>query len=155
MKVVVQRVDRAKLDIDGNLHCSINKGILVLLGFTHQDSNLLFDWFCNKLINLRIFNDEQGKMNLSVRDVGGEIMLVSNFTLYGDSMRGFRPSYSDAMSPTKAESLYNEFVTYFQQNYPDTKIVSGVFGAMMNIELVNNGPVTIIFGKKVEKTNFA
>lgn len=147
MKVVVQRVDWAKLNIGGNLHCSINKGILVLLGFTHQDSNSLFDWFCNKLINLRIFNDEQGKMNLSVRDFGGEIMLVSNFTLYGDAMRGFRPSYSDAMVPTKAEMLYNEFVAYFQKSYPDTKIVSGVFGAMMNIEFVNNGPVTIILEK--------
>lgn len=147
MKVVVQRVDRAKLYIDSQMHCSISKGILVLIGFNQSDEKSLFDWFCNKLINLRIFNDEQGKMNLSVKDIDGEIMLVSNFTLYGDASKGFRPSYSNAMTPPLAENLYNQFVEYFQENYPNTRIVSGVFGAMMNIELVNNGPVTIIIEK--------
>lgn len=148
MKAVVQRVDWAKLEIDGILHCSINKGILVLLGFNHKDSNLLFDWFCNKLINLRIFNDENQKMNLSVKDIDGEIMIVSNFTLYGDPTRGFRPSYSNAMPPNEAELLYNDFVDYFQKKFPESKIVSGVFGAMMNIKFVNNGPVTIILEKE-------
>ncbi len=147
MKAVVQRVDWAKLEIDQNLHCSINQGLLVLLGFTHSDSEEMFDWFCNKLINLRIFNDEQGKMNLSVQNIKGEIMVVSNFTLYGDASRGFRPSFSDAMKPNEAEILFNKFVNFFREKYPHTKIVAGVFGAMMNIEFVNNGPVTIIIEK--------
>jgi len=147
MKAVVQRVDWAKLEIDQNLHSSINQGLLVLLGFTHSDSEEMFDWFCNKLINLRIFNDEQGKMNLSVQNIKGEIMVVSNFTLYGDASRGFRPSFSDAMKPNEAEILFNKFVKFFQEKYPHTKIVAGVFGAMMNIEFVNNGPVTIIIEK--------
>lgn len=147
MKAVVQRVDWAKLFIDGQLHCSINQGLLVLVGLNNTDNQRLFEWFCNKLINLRIFNDEQGKMNLSVRDIGGEIMLVSNFTLYGDTQKGFRPSYSSAMPPAEAETLYDKFVTFFSENYHDTKIVTGKFGAMMNIEFVNNGPVTIIVEK--------
>lgn len=147
MKAVVQRVDWAKLEIDQKEYCSINLGLLVLLGFTHTDREELFEWFCNKLINLRIFNDEQGKMNLSVKDINGEIMVVSNFTLYGDVTRGFRPSYSDAMKPDVAEILYNKFVKFFQEKYPNTKIVSGKFGAMMNIQFVNNGPVTIIIEK--------
>lgn len=147
MKAVVQRVDWAELEIDGKLFCSINRGLLVLLGFTHSDSEEMFDWFCNKLINLRIFNDEQDKMNLSVQNINGEIMVVSNFTLYGDATRGFRPSFSDAMKPDEAEILFDKFVNYFQKKYPNTKIVSGVFGAMMNIKFVNNGPVTIIIDK--------
>lgn len=147
MKAVVQRADWAKLFIDGQLHCSINRGLMVLVGLSNTDNESLFEWFCNKLINLRIFNDEQGKMNLSVQDVKGEIMLVSNFTLYGDPQKGFRPSYSNAMPPEEAKILYNKFVTFFSEKYPDTKIVSGIFGAMMNIEFVNNGPVTIIVEK--------
>lgn len=149
MKAVVQRVNRSQLYINNQIHCSINQGILVLIGLHYTDTSSLFEWFCNKLVNLRIFNDENGKMNLSVRDIGGEIMLVSNFTLYGDASRGFRPSYSDAMHPKLAENLYNEFVEFFKSHYPDIKIVSGVFGEMMNIEFVNNGPVTII----IEKNN--
>ncbi|MGB9701708.1 MAG: D-aminoacyl-tRNA deacylase [Candidatus Kapaibacteriota bacterium] len=147
MKVVVQKVKYSKLFIEDKLICSINNGLLVLVGLHLLDTKDLFSWFANKLINLRIFPDKEGKMNLSVKDINGEIMLVSNFTLYGNAQKGFRPSYSSAMLPEDAKLMYEDFVTFFQTNYPETKIVSGVFGEMMEIELLNDGPVTIIIEK--------
>lgn len=147
MKIVVQRVNSAKLTIDGAEHCSINRGILALVGIKTDDNESVFEWIGNKLVNLRIFNDAEGKMNLSVSDIEGEIMLVSNFTLYGDARKGFRPSYTDAMLPELAKSYYDNFVKFMQTKYPKVKIVSGIFGAMMDIELINNGPVTVIIEK--------
>ena len=149
MKAVVQRVDYAKLSINDKLHCQINTGILTLIGIHKSDDEKIINWMINKLVNLRLFNDKDDKMNLSVRDISGEIMLVSNFTLYGDSHKGFRPSYTNAGAPEFAEPIYSKFVNEFINQYPEIKIVSGLFGAMMNIELVNNGPVTIL----VEKEN--
>ena len=148
MRAVVQRVDYAKLYIDNHLHCQINNGILALIGIHKSDNDKIINWMINKLINLRLFNDKDDKMNLSVKDISGEIMLVSNFTLYGDARKGFRPSYTDAAPPEFAETLYSKFVNGFVNQYPEIKIVSGVFGAMMNIELVNNGPVTILIEKE-------
>lgn len=148
MKVVVQKVKYSKLFIEDKLICSIDNGLLVLIGLHVFDNRELFSWFANKLINLRIFPDEVGKMNLSVKDIKGDIMLVSNFTLYGDAQKGFRPSYSNAMLPKEAKLMYEEFVSFFQTNYPETKIVSGIFGEMMEIELINDGPVTIIIEKE-------
>ncbi|HPD33254.1 MAG TPA: D-aminoacyl-tRNA deacylase [Bacteroidota bacterium] len=148
MRAVVQRVDYAKLFINYGLHCQINKGILAFIGIRQSDNEKIMKWMINKLANLRLFNDNDEKMNLSVRDISGDIMLVSNFTIYGDARKGFRPSYTDAAPPEFAEPLYYKFVNDFINQYPDLKIVSGIFGAMMNIELVNNGPVTILIERE-------
>jgi len=147
MRIVVQRVDWAKLYIENSLFCQINKGILALVGIRQSDDEKIINWMINKIINLRLFNDLDGKMNLSTNDIKGDIMLVSNFTLYGDTRKGFRPSYTNAASSEIAENLYNKFVNGFINQYPGIKIVSGIFGAMMNIEMVNNGPVTILIEK--------
>lgn len=148
MRAVVQRVDYARLFINNLLHCQIDTGILVLIGIHQSDDEKIINWMINKLVNLRLFNDKDNKMNLSVKDVSGDIMLVSNFTLYGDARKGFRPSYTDVATPEFAEPLYSKFVNEFIIQYPEIKIVSGIFGAMMNIELVNNGPVTILIEKE-------
>ncbi|OGU57667.1 MAG: D-tyrosyl-tRNA(Tyr) deacylase [Ignavibacteria bacterium GWF2_33_9] len=150
MKIIIQRTNSSKLFIDNKLFCETKKGFLALVGFTASDDESLFPWFANRIMNLRIFPDEEGKMNLSLLDVGGEAMFVSNFTLYGDSKKGFRPSYSGAMQPADAELLYYKFVDYINFNYKDTKVASGVFGAMMDIEFVNSGPVTLIIEKNNE-----
>ena len=142
MRAVVQRVDYARLFINNLLHCQIDTGILVLIGIHQSDNDKNINWMINKLVNLRLFNDKDNKMNLSVKDVSGDIML------YGDARKGFRPSYTDAATPEFAEPLYSKFVNEFIIQYPEIKIVSGIFGAMMNIELVNNGPVTILIEKE-------
>lgn len=149
MKVIIQRTKYSKLFIDDKLFCSSNYGFMALVAFNSSDNESLFPWFANKIMNLRIFPDEADKMNLSLLDVQGEAMFVSNFTLYGDAKRGFRPSYSDAMLPPDAELLYYKFMEFLKTNYPESKIVSGVFGAMMDIEIVNEGPVTIIIEKNI------
>jgi D-tyrosyl-tRNA(Tyr) deacylase len=149
MKVVVQKVKYSKLWIKSKLVCSIDKGLVVLLGFKFLDDETLFEWFANKLVNLRIFNDDTGKMNLSVKDISGSLMIISNFTLYGDVRKGFRPSYSSAMDPTSAKLLFDKFVDYLYKSYPNINIQTGVFGEMMEVELLNDGPVTII----IEKSN--
>ncbi len=148
MRAIVQRVDYAKLFIDNTLHCQINQGILIFIGIRQSDDDKIIKWMINKLANLRLFNDNDEKMNLSVKEIGADIMLVSNFTLYGDARKGFRPSYTQAAQPEFAEPFYDKFVNEFVKEYPELKIVSGVFGAMMNIELVNNGPVTILIEKE-------
>jgi D-tyrosyl-tRNA(Tyr) deacylase len=153
MRVIVQRVNFAKLFIDNSLHCQINKGILALIGIHRNDDGKAINWMINKIINLRLFDDEQGKMNLSVKDISGEIMLVSNFTLYGDANKGFRPTYVNAAPSDIAEIIYSNFAKQFINQYPEINIVSGVFGAMMDIELVNNGPVTILIEKEINSKN--
>jgi D-tyrosyl-tRNA(Tyr) deacylase len=121
---------------------------MALVGFCESDDETLFPWFANKIMNLRIFPDEDDKMNLSLIDIAGEAMFVSNFTLYGDARKGFRPSYSGAKTSVDAELLYYKFIEYLKSNYLKTKIVSGIFGAMMDIEFINEGPVTIIIEKQ-------
>lgn len=150
MKIIIQRTKYSKLFIESELYCSAEKGFMALVGFCDSDDESLFPWFANKIMNLRIFPDDDGKMNLSLLDINGEAMFISNFTLYGDAKKGFRPSYSNALQPIDAEILYYKFIDYLQKNYQLTKIVSGVFGAMMDIEFVNEGPVTIIIQKEVE-----
>jgi D-tyrosyl-tRNA(Tyr) deacylase len=150
MKAVVQRVSRAAVRVDGQTIGEIGRGLLVLLGVGKGDTEADADWMINKLLNLRIFPDDADKMNRSVTDIGGEILVVSQFTLYGDVRKGTRPSFSDAMPPAEAEKLYNEFMAKLRKATPlhpapsGIKIAEGKFAAMMDVELVNDGPVTII-----------
>lgn len=146
MKAVVQRVKSAKVTIDGKINGQIQKGLLVLLGITHSDDSKTIDWMCNKLLNLRIFNDDNDKMNLSVSDIEGGILVISNFTLYADARKGFRPSYTDAAPPEVSEPIYNQFMLALK-NSTNLSIQEGIFGAMMDVELINDGPVTIIIEK--------
>ena len=144
MKALVQRVKSASVTIDGNLYSQINPGYLVLLGIEKNDTEDKIDWMVNKLINLRIFENEEGKMALSILDVKGEILLVSQFTLCADCKKGNRPSFDNAMSPKDAECFYNKFVDCLKQKI---SVKTGVFGAMMEVALINDGPVTFMVEK--------
>lgn len=147
MIAVVQRVKQCSVTIRANNEKrSIGKGLLIFLAIKNDDNIETIKWFVNKIINLRIFPDVNDKMNLSVQNVGGEIMVVSNFTLYGDVMRGFRPNFTCSAPPEVAEPIYNLFVEQIKTS-TQNKVVTGEFGAMMDIELVNDGPVTIIIEK--------
>lgn len=146
MRAVIQRVDQASVRINSQLFSSINQGVLVLLGVEKDDSGKDADYILEKTVNLRIFEDEQGKMNLSVIDIAGEIMVVSQFTLLGDCIKGRRPSFSRAEEPFKAKNLYEYFV---HQAAPKVKkVATGKFQEMMQIELTNNGPVTILLDSR-------
>ena len=142
MRAVVQRVSSATVRTGGETVASIGTGLLVLAGLHADDTPSDLDYMTNKILGLRIFNDEQGTMNLSVTDIQGEVLLVSQFTLYGDARRGKRPSYSSAMKPDLARPLFEHFVTRFIALHDKTR--AGIFGADMEISLVNSGPVTII-----------
>lgn len=142
MRLVVQRTSGVEVLIDGKLHSSTSVGLLVLFGTRKGDREASCAWLADKLVNLRIFEDDAGKMNLSALDVRGEIMVVSQFTLYADTRKGRRPSFNDAMEPLQAEKLYDCFVT--QVELSGLKVSSGVFGAMMDVRFVNVGPVTLI-----------
>lgn len=142
MKLVIQRVSSAKLEVDGKIVSEINKGMLVLLGISNTDNGSQIEWLAKKLVDLRIFADENGKMNLSINDVQGEILLVSQFTLYASCKKGRRPDFNNAARPNIAEKLYLEFAEELKKNGIDPRF--GIFGAHMNISLTNDGPVTII-----------
>ena len=142
MKAVLQRVSRAKVSVDGEISGAIDQGLLVLLGVGAGDSEADATFLLEKIVNLRIFNDENGKMNLSVIDVSGGLLVVSQFTLYADTRKGRRPSYTGAASPDNANRLY-EFFVEAARNYV-TRVETGRFQAMMDVDLVNDGPVTII-----------
>ncbi|MCX7886201.1 MAG: D-aminoacyl-tRNA deacylase [Verrucomicrobiae bacterium] len=143
MKAVVQRVSRAAVRADGQEVGRIGPGLLVLLGFGRHDTAADAEWMIRKLLALRIFPDEAGKMNRSVSDIGGALLVVSQFTLYGVLEKGTRPSFSDAMPPADAERFYYEFMKRLRAATP-LQVEEGRFGAMMEVELVNDGPVTII-----------
>lgn len=145
MKCLIQRVKRASVTINGELHSSINKGILALLGVEKGDTSENALKLSEKIINLRIFEDENGKMNKSLKDVNGEMLIVSQFTLCGDCKKGTRPSFDKAELPQKANELYEEFVRIVNQSGISTG--TGKFGAMMDVELVNDGPVTFLLEK--------
>lgn len=147
MRAIIQRVSRANVRIDGKIHGEIGDGLLVFLAVNDTDNDDIMKWFCNKIVNLRIFPDEKDKMNRSVLDIGGSILLISNFTLYGDIRHGFRPSFTRAAPPEIAEPMYNKILNHLRDNYP-VKVEAGLFGAMMDIELVNAGPVTISIEKE-------
>ncbi|HKP68235.1 MAG TPA: D-aminoacyl-tRNA deacylase [Pyrinomonadaceae bacterium] len=142
MRAVLQRVKRAKVTVDGEITGEIGQGILLLLGVGSGDSESEVTYLVEKTINLRIFSDEDDKMNLSVQDVGGGLLVVSQFTLFADTRKGRRPSYLGAATPDEANSLYEVFVAEARRHI--TKVETGRFQAMMDVELVNDGPVTII-----------
>ena len=144
MRAVVQRVKRAEVRVDGRVVGRISKGLLVLIGVGVRDEYDDVKWMADKLVNLRIFEDDDSKMNLSLLDVGGEILLVSQFTLYGDCRRGRRPSFTDAADPEKGRDMFEKLIAYLKENYRNLRIETGVFRAMMEVELINDGPVTIL-----------
>lgn len=146
MKVVVQRVKEASVTVGNEITGVIENGLLLLVGIHEDDTNNQLTWMCDKIMKLRIFEDEDGKMNRSVSDVKGGILVVSQFTLYGDAKKGTRPSFIAAARPEKAEPMYNQMIEYFKSNSSLT-IQGGKFGAMMDVHLINNGPVTLILEK--------
>ena len=145
MKAVVQRTARASVSIDGETVGRIDRGLLVLLGIEPDDGEADIEYMVKKCSGLRIFEDENGKMNLSVQDVGGSILLVSQFTLLGDARKGNRPSFTGAAVPEKAIPIYERVISELAKRLP---VQTGVFGADMQVELVNDGPVTILLDSK-------
>lgn len=143
MKAVIQRVTSASVSINGDIKSEIKTGLLVLLGVTHHDTFADIEWLTNKLVGLRIFNDAEGAMNLSVTQVGGDILVVSQFTLYASTKKGNRPSFLEAAKPESAIPLYEEFVSTLSRKHTK-RVYTGEFGADMKINLLNDGPVTII-----------
>ncbi|MCG8373907.1 MAG: D-aminoacyl-tRNA deacylase [Balneolales bacterium] len=146
MRVVVQRVKSASVTVNEEITGAIGKGVLLLVGIHTHDTNEQLRWMCDKILKLRIFEDEEGKMNRSVTDVNGGILVVSQFTLYGDVKKGTRPSFIESARPEKAEPMYEQMIHYFKEQ-SELNIQSGTFGAMMDVELINDGPVTIILEK--------
>ena len=146
MRAVVQRVSRAKVTVDEGLVGEIGKGLVVLLGLARDDTKLDAAYLAEKICALRIFDDDEGKMNLSVKDLNGGVLIVSQFTLYGDVRRGLRPSWIEAAAPEVAEPLYEFFVR--QVRAAISEVGTGSFRAMMQVELVNDGPVTILLDSK-------
>ncbi|MEI6054945.1 MAG: D-aminoacyl-tRNA deacylase [Lentisphaerota bacterium] len=145
MRIVIQRVSQASVKVDGNITGEIGKGFMVLLGITHNDTEKEADFMSDKVLNLRVFEDNDGKMNLGLKDIEGSVLVISQFTLYGDALKGRRPSFTQAARPEKAIPLYE----YFIRKVRETGIIveTGIFGAMMEVSLTNSGPVTIIIEK--------
>jgi len=141
MRVLIQRVTRASVRVDDRTVGSIGTGLVALVGFTHDDGEEQIAWMADKLLGLRVFADTADKMNLALADVGGSLLVVSQFTLYGDAVRGRRPSFVDAARPDAAEALYDRFVAALRAL--GALVETGSFGASMQVELVNDGPVTI------------
>jgi D-tyrosyl-tRNA(Tyr) deacylase len=150
MRAVIQKVSRASVKIGEKIKSEIGIGLLVLIGIEESDEDMDIDWLCCKIINLRIFNDNNEVMNLSVLEVGGNILLISQFTLHAKTKKGNRPSYIRAARPDIAIPLYNKFVVRLSQ-LMGKEICTGEFGAMMQVELVNDGPVTIIIDSKAKE----
>jgi len=143
MKIVLQRVSEASVTVDDEQIGAIEHGLMLLVGIHEDDKRQQMEWLANKILKLRVFDDKDGKMNLSVQDVGGEILVVPQFTLYGDYEQGNRPSYFEAAAPDKANQLYEDMITYFR-NHADLNIETGKFGAYMDVQLHNDGPVTLV-----------
>lgn len=146
MRMVVQRASRGRVKVEGRVTGEIKHGLVLLVGVTHDDTEQDADWLADKTVGLRIFEDAEGKMNLSLLDVGGEVLSVSQFTLYGDSRKGRRPNFMEAAKPEQANRLYE----YFNDKLRScgVRVETGVFGAMMEVELVNDGPVTLLLDSK-------
>lgn len=143
MRALIQRVSSANVVIEGEIYGEIGHGILILLGITHEDSEKDIDWLIRKITQLRIFSDEEGKMNLSVQDVEGSLLVISQFTLFAESKKGNRPSYTQSAPPQVAIPLYEKFLNKLGQSFVG-KIETGKFGADMKVSLLNDGPVTIM-----------
>ncbi len=150
MKIVVQRVKNASVTIDEKIHGQINKGFLVLLGITTSDTISDVDYLVKKVCNLRVFNDENDKMNLGLKDINGSLLIISQFTLYGDCSHGNRPSFIEAARPETAIPLYEYFISECKKEVPIVE--TGIFGADMKVSLLNDGPVTIIIDSKDRKS---
>lgn len=144
MRAVVQRVSHCNVTVDGRITGSINTGLLVLLGVSAKDAQRDMDYIVDKVLNMRIFCDDNDKMNLSVQDISGDIMVVSQFTLYGDARKGRRPSFSESAPADMAKSWYDKFVETLRQTYKAGSIATGIFQADMKVDLLNDGPVTIL-----------
>jgi len=147
MRAVIQRVTRASVSISNKIKSEIGPGLVVLTGIEETDNDTDIEWLCNKIVNLRIFNDKDDVMNLSILNIGGNILVISQFTLHAKTKKGNRPSYIRAAHPTIAVPLYNKFVKTLSL-LMGKKVCTGEFGAMMQVELVNDGPVTIIIDTK-------
>ncbi len=147
MRILLQRVSEASVTIKKNVHSSISTGLLLLVGIEESDSNEDIDWLVRKILNMRIFSDEQGKMNLSLLDVEGEILIVSQFTLYASCKKGNRPSFVRSAQPKVAIPLYEEFIRSVQKKIT-SEVKTGIFGANMKVESTNDGPVTILLDSK-------
>jgi D-tyrosyl-tRNA(Tyr) deacylase len=141
MRVLLQRVSRAEVRVAGRVTGRIGTGFLLLVGFTHSDTEEQLTWMAEKIIGLRLFADQEGKMNLGLTDVHGALLVVSQFTLYGDAQKGRRPSFIDAARPEVAQALYERFVALLRAR--GVPVETGEFGAMMEVDLVNDGPVTL------------
>ena len=145
MRIIVQRCDRAQVEVEEKIVGKIDKGMMLLVGFTHTDTEKEIDYLVNKVLNLRIFDDENGVMNKSVLDVKGSILSISQFTLYADSTKGNRPSYVNALNGENAIILYNKFNEKLKEKI---NVETGVFGAEMKVDFVNDGPITIMLEKE-------
>jgi len=141
VRALIQRVKRAEVRVAGNVIGKIGHGAVVLVGFTHSDGDEQVTWMAEKIVGLRIFADDEDKMNRSIADTGGELLVVSQFTLYGDAVKGRRPSFIDAARPEQAVPLYERLLMLLRER--GVTVASGEFGAMMEVELVNDGPVTL------------
>jgi D-tyrosyl-tRNA(Tyr) deacylase len=147
MRAVIQRVSKASVTIDNAIYSQINNGLMVLLGIEDADTIEDIEWLSGKIVNLRIFNDENGVMNVAVKDIGGDILVVSQFTLHASTKKGNRPSYIKASKPEYAVPMYEKFVQQLSKELGKT-VQTGVFGADMKVELLNDGPVTIVIDTK-------
>ena len=147
MRVVVQRVSQSNVKVSGEIIGEINEGLMVLVSFVDEDNDTDLGWMTKKIINLRIFNDDEGKMNRSVQDVGGDILLISQFTLHGSTKKGNRPSFIKAAKPDFAKVMYERFIKVLEQSL-GKEIQTGEFGGDMKVSLVNDGPTTIIIDSK-------
>ena len=147
MRVVIQRVIQSNVKVSGEVIGKINEGLMVLVSFVDEDNDTDLDWMKKKIINLRIFNDDEGKMNRSVQDIGGDILLISQFTLHGSTKKGNRPSFIKAAKPDFANVMYERFIKVLEQSL-GKEIQTGEFGGDMKVSLVNDGPTTIIIDSK-------
>jgi D-tyrosyl-tRNA(Tyr) deacylase len=150
MRIVIQRVSEASVTIDGTVSGIIQKGLLVLLGIEDADTVEDIIWLSNKIVNLRVFNDEQGVMNLGIKEVGGDILLVSQFTLHASTKKGNRPSYIKASKPDFAIPMYEKMILQLESDL-GKKVQTGIFGADMKVSLLNDGPVTIVIDSKAKE----
>ena len=148
MRALIQRVKEATVSIKGSVHNEIGKGFLIFLGISHKDTKDEATYLAQRCADIRIFGDEQEKMNLSINDCGGSALVISQFTLYADTRKGNRPSFTDAATPDVAESLYEEFIGRLMGELGEPRVKKGVFRAMMDVKLINDGPVTILIESK-------
>ena len=150
MRVVVQRVSQSNVKVSGEVIGEIKEGLMVLVSFVDDDNDTDLDWMTKKIINLRIFNDDEGKMNRSVQDIGGDILLISQFTLHGSTKKGNRPSFIKAAKPDFANVMYERFIIVLEQSL-GKEIQTGEFGGDMKVSLINDGPTTIIVDSKIKE----